>query len=78
MKIKDNNRIPKRLVEKYQKGNDKLICPHLFDLRAYCLVCLVTVLTIFLFKQDGERGKEDHESKPENEQAGKADGTTAE
>ena len=32
----------------------------------------------FVFKQDGERGKEDQESKPENEPAPKADGTTAE
>lgn len=32
----------------------------------------------FFFKQDEERGKEDQESKPENEPAPKADGTTAE
>ena len=32
-------------------------------------------LLFFAYEQDGEREKEDHESKPEKEEAGKADGT---
>ena len=33
------------------------------------------MLFCFAQEQDGERGKEEHESKPEKEEVGKADGT---
>ena len=33
------------------------------------------LLLLFAYEQDGEREKEDHESKPEKEEAGNADGT---
>ena len=53
-------------------------CAWLATLEWQLLYLVPRLMQYFVFKQDGEGEKEDHESKPENESsAPKADGTTA-